>query len=113
MGCRAVAGCVLTVACVAVACGAPNGTERADRRPTTATGTPAEAETPASGVCAPKPDGPDVVVVLTVDAPTPRCVVVGPEQHLRIENQADATTVTLAHALSRSATLCAWTSKWW
>jgi hypothetical protein len=94
---RTLAVCVLTVSCVAggaVACGAPDHAARAGRHATT--GARAESDIPASGVCVPKTAEPEVAVVLGVDTPSPRCVVVGPAQHLRIENEGAATTVTVA-----------------
>jgi hypothetical protein len=99
MGSRSLAACVLTVACVAggaAACDAPGDAARAGRHATTATGARAESDFPASGVCVPKSAEPEVAVVLGVDTPSPRCVVVGPAQHLRIENEGAATTVTVA-----------------
>jgi hypothetical protein len=81
---------------IAVAgCGATDGAERTGSTDARAIA-PVGAETPASGICAPKTTEPEVSVVLNDDTPIPRCVVVGPEQHLRIENRAELTTVTIA-----------------
>jgi len=98
-GSRAFAVCVVTVACAAAACGTSNGVEGSARgRTATHRGAAADADTPAAGVCVPKTKAAEVAIVLDVDTPTPRCVVVGPDQHLRIENRGDPTTVTLASA---------------
>jgi hypothetical protein len=90
-----VAAAVLTAGIAVAGCGPTDGAER-----TGGTGArtiaPLGAETPASGICAPKTTEAEVFVVLNDDTPIPRCVVVGPEQHLRIENRAAPTTVTIA-----------------
>ena len=91
-----VAACLLALAWGAAGCGASDGAARTTSTGATATGAPADAPTPASGSCRPKTDGPAADVALTVDTAVPRCLIVGPEQHLRIENRAEATTVTIA-----------------
>ena len=93
-----VVACVLAIAIAfgAAGCGASNGTERTASTGATATGAPAEATAPAAGICRPRTDERDVDVVLDVDTAIPRCLIVGPEQHLRIENRAEPTTVTIA-----------------
>ena len=56
------------------------------------------AETPASGICVPAKDDAEVVITLNLDTSTPRCMIVLPDQHLRIQNGPAATTVTLGSA---------------
>jgi hypothetical protein len=55
------------------------------------------SETPAAGICQPT-EHEEVVITLAVDTAIPRCVVITPEQHLRIQNGPAETTVSLGAA---------------
>ena len=97
---------VLLVVFALTACGDGSETPGGEASPTpvaTATATPtaiaqkpADADSPAAGICADVPAGDVVTVALNVDVPDPRCVKVIPLQRLRVvNNTGQAITVEL------------------
>jgi hypothetical protein len=68
--------------------------------PTTNTLVPADAKTPAAGVCA-TVTGKVVTVTLNIDVPSPRCTIVNADQTLDLVNGTDR-TINLNYATFKS-----------
>jgi hypothetical protein len=56
-----------------------------------------DSQTPAAGICAEPPAGDVATITINVDAPSPRCSKITPEQRLRVvNNTAEPVQVELA-----------------